>query len=203
MQVTNSVDEARKFYIDDLDLTKPFPLSWLWIAASNDLVDEVNNYFHRIRKEKLSEENKFGKIFAQTEIEKQLENESLFFEHQFDFVNYLKSPQLPDPEIDLLYGEPLTILHQSFLSDEDDTNNDEFKFILPSFEEILTIQSLPTEEFPEWKEGNYKITPLTNYSLCCYANSVFQIFYYIIEVEANIDVSKELFANKTIYKSLC
>ena len=115
--VTNDFATAERFYIDDVDLTKKIPLDRQWICSTNHLVNEVNNYFHQKRNELLPENHKFGIVHAITNVEKELPASSicknLTYLQRLDFARNWIFPDLPDPSIEVQYGEPMTLMRNT------------------------------------------------------------------------------------------
>lgn len=67
-----------------------------------------------MKKQSIDESNYFGVVHAITNVEKDVSNpmisEELDESTAFDFLHFLKTKDLPNKAIELVYGEPMTLM---------------------------------------------------------------------------------------------
>jgi hypothetical protein len=107
--ITQDIDEARDFFLRDIDPAVPFPLDRQWIAATKKLANDINA---RLQQWPVDG----GALILETnlalnEITKPLPiSHGLALDQQRDFVQGLEMPDLRPSRLLIVQGEPLLLL---------------------------------------------------------------------------------------------
>jgi hypothetical protein len=109
VMVTEEVDVAMAFFLDAVVPAAEFPLDRQWIAATNQLSNEVNLKVQEWRR--AGGAAALGVARARHELEISLaEPARLSKQLQLDYVAQLESPDLPPPELEILQGDVLLLM---------------------------------------------------------------------------------------------
>ena len=107
IMVTRDFNDAVDFFICDINLEDDFPLTRQWICSTNQYVDQVNDFFHNLRKEKVGS---LGKIFAKTDITTPIKDMRINANLALDFINKISIKDIASSVIEFQKGEPMTLL---------------------------------------------------------------------------------------------
>ena len=107
VHITHDLEEAKKFYIDGVDLSANFPSKYLWIAATNKIVNDMNECFQNMK----SDYAEFlGEVQASTKLEIPLKKEKFFNVNlQIDYIQKMDFPDLPPHKLRIYSGDPFIL----------------------------------------------------------------------------------------------
>jgi hypothetical protein len=107
--LTHSRDRALEFLCHDVNPTDSFPLDRLWIAPTNQLVKEINQWMQEWRPQ--AGAVPLQAVMSLTKIiQRQDYNPGIGLCHQRDFTESIDSPDLPPHVLKLYEGDPCMLL---------------------------------------------------------------------------------------------
>ena len=116
VHITRDLEEAKNFYLNGVDLSSDFPTDYLWIAATNKLVNEMNEYFQDVRSNHCSF---LGEVQASTKLEIPLNKEKFFNKNlQIDYIQKMDFPDLPPHKLRIYSGDPFILTRNIDISSQ-------------------------------------------------------------------------------------
>ena len=107
VHITRDIEEAKAFYLDGVDLGTNFPSKYLWIAATNKIVNDMNECFQNMRSEYAEY---LGEVHASTKLEVPMKKEKFFNKNlQIDYIEKMDFPDLPPHILRIYAGDPFIL----------------------------------------------------------------------------------------------